>query len=131
MFVTTKIVVCIFLFFLVLGTATISKTCLIILTSNIHLFAFDRIENSSRQLLRSAGGALDFSTTTGSTSKTNVLWVWALILIMGAPYFFIAVRCTWRLVFQVAKRRAVTLTTLLPVRNYLRNESIFLTSIEA
>ena len=113
--VITKIIVCAILFFLVLGTAVISKTCLIIITSNIHLFPFGSMGNNSRQSLRSASGALDFSGTSGSTLKTNVLWIWALIMIMGTPYFFILVRCAWRLVFQMSKRKAVTLSVLIPV----------------
>ena len=121
--VITKIIVCAFLFFLVLGTAVISKTCLIIITSNIHLFPFTSMGNNSRQSLRSANGALDFSGTSGSTVKTNVLWIWALIMIMGTPYFFILVRCTWRLVFQVSKRKAVTLSVLIPV-SFIRVTSI-------
>ena len=111
--VITKLIICIFLFIIVLGTSVINKICFIIITSNIHVF----MENdTSRQSLRTARGTIDFLGYTGDINKTNVLWIWSLVLIMGAPYVFIIGKCTWRLYGQMTRRKPVNLLTLLPVR---------------
>lgn len=115
-FVIVKLVICVLLFLLVFGTSVITKICFIIITSNIHLFKNDSATARHFLQLRTARGALDFSDFTGDTHRTNVLWIWSLILIMGAPYLFISGKCIWRLYFQMSRRKPVTLSTLLPVR---------------
>ena len=111
--VITKLIICIFLFIIVLGTSVINKICFIIITSNIHVFTEN---DTSRQSLRTARGTIDFLGYTGDINKTNVLWIWSLVLIIGTPYVFIIGKCTWRLYGQMTRRKPVNLLTLLPVR---------------
>ncbi|KAL3854410.1 hypothetical protein ACJMK2_013680 [Sinanodonta woodiana] len=101
-FVITKIIACIVLFLTIIVTTVISKMCFILVVSNI-------FPNNDTDL-RSAKQTLAYK-----SKETNVLWVWAMIMIIGAPYFFTICRCLWRLIFMITKRKSFDWVTLFSV----------------
>ncbi|KAK3593492.1 hypothetical protein CHS0354_037014 [Potamilus streckersoni] len=101
-FVITKIIVCIVLFLTIIVTTVISKMCFILVVSNIF--------PNNNTALRSARNTLIYK-----DDKTNVLWIWAMIMIIGAPYFFTICRCLWRLIFMITKRKSFDWVTLFSV----------------
>ncbi|XP_060586790.1 chitin synthase chs-1-like isoform X2 [Ruditapes philippinarum] len=106
-FVITKLVVCFLLFFFTLGTAVISKICLVIVTANIY-----PRKDSSPPLnnLKTLNGTLKYT-----HEETNVQWIWALIMMAGAPYLFSCFKCLWRLLFQMSGRGSPTYQAILGV----------------
>ena len=103
-FALTRIVVIFFMFAIVLGTGVISKFTFLVMTANIfppHADYYTSMKTAN------------FTLTYNRTDKTNVLWVWALILSMSAPYFFTCLRSFWRLCFK--KTHPVKLSTVLVV----------------
>jgi fatty-acid desaturase len=106
-FVITKLVVCFLLFFFTLGTAVISKICLVIVTANI----YPRKDSSpSLNDLKTLSGTLKYT-----NKETNVQWIWALIMMAGAPYLFSCFKCLWRLLFQMSGRGSPTYQAILGV----------------
>ena len=106
-FVVTKIVVAFFLFVFTFGSAVVSKVCLVIVTANIY-----PREDSSPPInkLKTLDGMLEYT-----HKQTNVQWIWALIMMAGAPYFFTSIKCLWRLLFQMTGTRSPSLKALLGV----------------
>ncbi|XP_052234766.1 chitin synthase chs-1-like isoform X1 [Dreissena polymorpha] len=95
-FVVTKIVVCGLLFAVTLFSAVVTKLCLVIITANIFP---STNETSLENRLKSFNGFLTYK-----NGVTNVQWIWALILMSGAPYFFTCVKALSRLLFQMSGR---------------------------
>lgn len=105
-FVITKLIVSFLLFFIVFGTAIISKICFFVITSNI--FPPNKDHNTT---LKTA----NYTLTYNGVMKTNVQWVWALIMLIGAPYLFTFCRSFWMLVFQISGRGSPKWSTILLV----------------
>ncbi|XP_053386467.1 chitin synthase chs-2-like isoform X2 [Mercenaria mercenaria] len=89
-FKVTKVIFAIILFILVLGTAVISKSTLFILTSNI--FPPNSFRNTS---LKTSHFHFRYQ-----TSETAVTYIWSLVLVVIAPYFFTMVGKVWKLIFK-------------------------------
>lgn len=94
-FVVTKLIVAFLLFIFTLGTAVVSKICFIIITANIYPIADKKGHNN----LKTLNGTLKYT-----DNHTNVQWIWALIMMAGAPYLFTCFKCLWRLLFQMSNR---------------------------
>ncbi|KAK3602567.1 hypothetical protein CHS0354_021163 [Potamilus streckersoni] len=84
-----KIIVCIVISTVVLGTAVISKLCLVLITSNILPPMND---NDTYWWHKTAGLSLTYT-----YHETNVQWIWALMLIISAPYIFTIMASLWQL----------------------------------
>ncbi|KAK3611792.1 hypothetical protein CHS0354_014144 [Potamilus streckersoni] len=91
-YVVLKVIVCIFLFFFVLTTAVVSKLCLVLVTSNLL-----PPENNSSQYseLKTANNSITYP-----MDETNVQWIWALFLIISAPYLLSALSSGWHILFK-------------------------------
>ncbi|KAL3855409.1 hypothetical protein ACJMK2_014620, partial [Sinanodonta woodiana] len=92
-YVAVKVTVCIILFLLVLTTAVVSKLCLVLITSNIFPPRNDTNDTTSYWVQKSVHYTISYPTDT-----TNVQWIWAMVLIISAPYFFTAISCGWKLI---------------------------------
>ncbi|KAK3611786.1 hypothetical protein CHS0354_014138 [Potamilus streckersoni] len=93
-YVTVKVTVCIFIFLFVLTTAVVSKICLVLITSN--LFP-PKKDASPYWLEKTANDSIRYPYP---KDETNVQWIWAMVLIISAPYFFTTLSCGWKLVFK-------------------------------
>ncbi|KAK3599019.1 hypothetical protein CHS0354_012497 [Potamilus streckersoni] len=87
--ICTKIVFCILISTIVLATSVTSKLCLILTASNIFPPMNDTDLYWSH---KTAGFSLTFK-----THETNVQWIWALIMMISAPYLFTIMSNGWQL----------------------------------
>jgi hypothetical protein len=86
----TKVVVCGFMFLVVLTMAVISKSTFLLMTSNLY---------PNVSTLKT----LNFSLTNRASDHpggTDAQWIWALILTIVAPYLFIVVKSLMRICFK-------------------------------
>lgn len=110
-FIVTKIILAVVLFFLTLATAVVSKVCFVIITANIYPVTENENDSSSvHNKLKTVSGILTYH-----DEHTNVQWIWALILLTGAPYLFTSLKLFWRLFFQLNGSASPDCLTLLIV----------------
>lgn len=108
-FIVTKITVAILLFFFTLGTAVICKICFIMITTNI----FPSTNSNDTVMdnkLKTLNGTLSYK-----DSRTNVQWIWALILLTGTPYLFATMKALWRYLFQISNSKSPDFATIISV----------------
>ncbi|KAL8565048.1 hypothetical protein ACOMHN_003424 [Nucella lapillus] len=85
-----RLVVAVVFFVLVLASAVVSRLSFLMLTYNIRPRAdnFTVSRHSRQHVLKVVSGQLDLR------------WVWALMMVITAPYLFTALTCLWRLIFK-------------------------------
>ncbi|XP_067661074.1 chitin synthase chs-2-like [Haliotis asinina] len=81
--VGVRITLCIFLFLLVLGSATFSKLCFLLIAANIN-----------------KGSPSD----EGLGVTVKVPWLWSMLILITAPYLFIILRNTFRFIFKKQRK---------------------------
>ncbi|WAR10593.1 CHS2-like protein [Mya arenaria] len=106
-FVVTKIIICGLLFLLTLASAVVCKVCLVIITANVFPYVPSKNNTVLNNTLKTLHGHLIYP-----SDHTNVQWIWALILMAGAPYFFASIKSLWRLLFQMSGRASPQWSTI-------------------
>ena len=99
-----RFVVCDVIFCLVLGSATISTLSFLLMTYQINTSGTNftlNAENGSTYVIKDGDRA------------TNVRWIWAIMLVVSAPYLFTFVRNLKKMIFK--KQRRVKFVPLLVV----------------
>ena len=88
-YILLTVALCFFFFIVVMATATLSKLTFLLLTFNIFpRNNFTLRHNSTIYYLK------------GPSHVVEVKWIWALLMVICAPYFFTACSCLWRLIFK-------------------------------
>lgn len=114
-FIITKIIIVFLFFVIVLGTAVITKITFLIMTSNIYVPSQTKDVNFTSDgpyKIKELDGKLTYKQADGE-AKIEVTWIWALITVMSAPYFFTICKCLWKLCFN--KTRSLKIIPLLVV----------------
>ena len=106
-FVATKIIFSIILFFIVLGATVVNKLCFIIMTANVFPATSENFT-----ALKTASNSLSYDAT-----FTDVKWIWAIMMTMGTPYIFIILSSIWRLCMSKSSKR-IQLPVLLWVQYF-------------
>ncbi|PVD37372.1 hypothetical protein C0Q70_04371 [Pomacea canaliculata] len=77
------------LFDVTTATAIVSRLSLLVMTFNIrpHDFFVDKSSGDHYKIKE-------------KNQPFSLVWVWALILVMAAPYVFTAVSCLWKIIFK-------------------------------
>ncbi|KAL4217427.1 Chitin synthase 2 [Mactra antiquata] len=107
-FVVTKIILGCLLFCFTLGTAMITKICLVIITANI--FPAETSVNLEHFKLKTVDYVLQYK-----NKETNVQWIWALIMMAGAPHIFTCLKNVWIIFFQMSSSTSPSWTTIFSI----------------
>ncbi|XP_036368106.1 chitin synthase chs-2-like [Octopus sinensis] len=100
-----KILMSIVMLLAVITLTLISKSCLFLITSNIYkdLQMKCTLKNGNLKCWRTSATPNDQLRLQPSL-KTRIKWIWALIIIVCAPYLLTTLRCLWRICFKNNKK---------------------------
>ncbi|KAK3082737.1 hypothetical protein FSP39_003848 [Pinctada imbricata] len=113
-FIINRIVLCTLIFLIVLVTAVLSKLTLILMTSHIY---------HPMQRMSSLKTLYSKMSYTGSGS-TEVMWIWSVLLVVSAPYFFTFLKCFWRLFFKTTKPLTLKLLGAMMIVDTLQSAGV-------
>ena len=120
-FVFNRVILCCLLFLIVLVTAVLSKLTFVLMTSQIYP------PMGANYSLKTLHDKLHYRLNkTDYLQKTEVFWIWAVLMAVSAPYLFTFIKCLWRLLFKTTK--ALTCSILISVSGNILSD--ILTKIE-
>ena len=97
-FVFNRVILCCLLFLIVLVTAVLSKLTFVLMTSQIYP------PMGANYSLKTLHDKLHYRlNNTELLQKTEVFWIWAVLMAVSTPYLFTFIKCLWRLLFKRTK----------------------------